>query len=393
MKKTSMVAGLAIISALGYAGLWSAGVVGREEEKIEYKIEKVTRGDIQTAITVDGKVVFDTWKLDFTGAGTVDAIKVSLGEMVTKGQLLATLDAGAGESGLAQAKTEWEASIFSKERLADGGADYEIRKEAYKNAKDKLKAEDDLYDEYVDSEGKDSTQALAQKVKVRVAEADVEDAKNRLEQADADYKNADYQLEKSLAGYNQSKSEYDGYKITAPADGAIVARINGTVGSVFSNGQNTESDAFMTLMNEKVFWFEADVEDAEALKVSENMKAYLKFDSYPEYEFEGRVIFASPLAQLDSNGIATYKLIVSFDRKDIKLLSDMAGSAALVSNEVRDVLMVSNAAVKDKQGKQTVIVKTGDGFADKVVETGYTNGKKVEIKSGLNAGDEVVIVK
>jgi multidrug efflux pump subunit AcrA (membrane-fusion protein) len=123
------------------------------------------------------------------------------------------------------------------------------------------------------------------------------------------------------------------------------------------------------------------------------MKAYIKLDAYPEREFAGDVVFVSPVAELDSNDLATYKVMIAFDGADVKLLSDMAGSADLVSSEVRDVLLISSAAVKNKSGRQMVIVKKDGNFEEKEIQTGFTNGKQVEIKSGLNAGEEIVIIK
>jgi multidrug efflux pump subunit AcrA (membrane-fusion protein) len=55
--------------------------------------------------------------------------------------------------------------------------------------------------------------------------------------------------------------------------------------------------------------------------------------------------------------------------------------------------MISSAAVTNKQGKQLVIIQTEDGFEEREIQTGFTNGKKVEIVSGLKSGEVVVIIK
>jgi RND family efflux transporter MFP subunit len=392
MKKIKLAVAVIIIIGVGYFSLSYFGVFGNNDAKLEYKTEKVTKGNIQTAITVDGSIIFDTWKLNFFESGTISKISVALGDKIKKGQILAQLDASMEDSMTAQSTADLNLSILNKNTLANDGVDYEIKKKAYEYAEKRLDAEDDLYDEYVDAEGKNSIQALAQRVKVKLAEADVANIKKQLEQVEASYQGALYQVDKSTAMLQQSQDNYKDYQLIAPIDGAIVAQINGTVGNIYVSNQNTTS-SLITLINPDSFWFEADVEDVDALKISPDMKAYINLDIYPDREFAGRVIFVSPVAELDSNDLATYKVIIMLDEMDVKMLSDMTGSADLVSSEVRDVLMISNAAVKNELGKQIVIIKKDGNFEEKEIQTGFTNGKLVEVKSGLNVGDEVVIVK
>jgi len=389
--KVRIILLLLIIAGAAYGGLVYFGMLGKETVEIEYKTEKVAKGNIQAAFSVDGKVVFDTWELEFINSGTIEKINVALGDTVKKGQVLAQVNASIEDDRLAQAQAGLNTSILNQERLSSDGVDYEIKKKAYESAKDSLDAENDLYDEYVSQSGKDSTQALAQKVKVRSAEADVDNAKKQLEQVKVSRQAAAYQVDEDNAAYSQVRKNYADYQIVSPVSGAQVAQINGTAGNVFSSNQGTEP--FIVLADPDSFWFEAYVEDVDALKITPDMKAYIKLDAYADREFEGKVIFISPIAEIDANDLATYKVVISMEKGEAKLLSDMAGSANLISQEVRDVLMVSNAAFKNKQGKQMVIVKKEGGFEEKEVQVGFTNGKQAEIISGLSAGDEVVIVK
>ena len=40
-------------------------------EELKYETEKVVKGVIQSAIAVDGKIIFDTWNLEFLNSGTL----------------------------------------------------------------------------------------------------------------------------------------------------------------------------------------------------------------------------------------------------------------------------------------------------------------------------------
>ncbi|MCK4635840.1 MAG: efflux RND transporter periplasmic adaptor subunit [Candidatus Moranbacteria bacterium] len=360
--------------------------------ELEYDVEKVIKGNIQVAISVDGSIIFDTWNMEFLNPGTVENIYVNLGDIVNKNKVLASSDSSYEDNKIAQSKADLESSRLNSERLSEEGVDYKIKKDSYKAAKEKEDNEDDLYDKYVELYGKDSSQALAQKTKKDSAEADIKNAKKQLEQVEESYQNSKYQLEKSQASYVASKEAYDKYEITSPVDNVLVAQINGTIGSVVG-GDKTSSEPFIVLVDPESFWFESYVEDVEALQIESGMKTYVELDAYPDQQFEGEVIFVSPVAELDSNDLASYKVIISVKEIDEKFLSDMAGSADLISKEVRDVLIISSEAVRDKGGKKIVIVKTENGFENREVTTGFTNLKEVEIKSGLKVGEEVIIVK
>ncbi len=394
MKKSKIVKIVgALVSVIAIGNVVYFSFFKKEAQDLEYTTEKVTEGNIQASISVDGAIIFDTWNLEFLNSGIVKKINVQLGDKVEKDQVLAILDASAENNRIAQSTAELNTSIANKDRMSVDGVDYKIKKKVYSASKDKLDAEDDLYDEYVDQYGKDSTQALSQRIKKKSAEADVEISKKQLEQVTVSYDNAQYQINKSQSAYYQTLQVYDNYKITAPVDSALVAQINGTEGSVILNNNNNATEPFIVLVDTDSFWFEAYVEDVEALKIVPDMKAYINLEAYPNKEFEGRAIFVSPVAEVDSNDLATYKVIIAVDKVEEQLLSDMFGSANLVSKEVRDVLTISSAAVTNKQGKQFVIVKTDGGFEEKEVKIGFTNGKKVEVISGLKVGEVVVIMK
>ncbi|HAR99916.1 MAG: RND-like protein efflux transporter [Candidatus Moranbacteria bacterium GW2011_GWC2_37_73] len=393
--KKYIISAVVIIAVFGSWQWWKNNA---EKKNIpQYVTEKVVRGDVAVSFSVDGKIVYEKWELDFINSGTVDKINVKLGDIVEKGQVLASIDIEKNSSQISQAKSELGASNIDLSRLSKDGVDYEMKKRAYEDAKDKLDKEEDLYDEYVQANGKDSTQSLAQKVKVSSAEADVNNAKYQMQQVEESYKKAQYELAKSSSAYNIALAGADNSNIISPKSDVIVDAINGNVGDIVSQSSNSSSESsagFLTLINHNNFWFESLVEDTDALKIQKDMLAYVKLDAYPDKKFEARVDFVSLIPEIDANGIPSYKVIITLTNKDdAKLLSDMAGSVELVSKEAKNVLMISNDAVKNVQGKQMVIVKKGDVFSEREIQTGFTNGKRVEIKSGLEQGEEVVITK
>ena len=393
--KKYIISAIVVIVAVGSWQLWK----NNAEKKIndpQYTTEKVMRGDVAVSFSVDGRIVYEKWELNFLNSGIVDNINVKLGDVVKKGQVLASIDIEKINSQVLQAKSELGASGVDLSRVSKNGVDWEMKKRAYDDAKDRLNREEDLYDEYVEIGGKNSAQSLAQKVKVSSAEADVNNAKYQIVQIEESYKKAEYELAKSSSAYSVALSGANDSRILSPKSGAIVDAINGNTGDIVQNNNSSSdnSTGFMTLINQDNLWFEASVEDTDALKIQKDMQAYISLDAYPNKKFEARVNFVSLIPEVDANGIPSYKVIIILVNKDdTKLLSDMSGSVELVSKEAKNVLMISNDAVKNVQGKQKVVVKKGDVFSEREIQTGFTNGKKVEIRSGLEQGEEVVITK
>ncbi|QQS60919.1 MAG: HlyD family efflux transporter periplasmic adaptor subunit [Candidatus Moraniibacteriota bacterium] len=388
-----------IVIFIFFVGIWQfwKNDLKKNTETPEYTIEKVVRGNVAVSFSVDGKVVYEKWELNFLNSGIVDTINVKLGDIVKKGQILASLDIEKSNNQALQAKSILEASYVDLDRLSKNGVDYKIKKVAYDDALDQLDKEEDLYDEYVQDNGKNSSQALAQKVKVSSAKADVNNAKYQMKQVEENYKKAKLESSKNSSTYALALENTNAFNIIAPRNDIVVDSIHGNVGDVATqNNTNSEDNnaGFITLINKDNFWFEALLEDTDALKTQKDMLVSLTLDAYPDKEFEAKVEFISIVPEIDTNGLSSYKVIIQIlNNGDTTFLSDMSGSAEIISKEAKNVLMISNGAVKNVKGKQTVTLKNGDNFSEREIQTGFTNGKKVEIKSGLEQGDEVVILK
>ena len=86
------------------------------------------------------------------------------------------------------------------------------------------------------------------------------------------------------------------------------------------------------------------------------------------------------------------KLRAIFDNKDESLFPNQFVNVRLLVDTVKDAAVVPVAAIQRGQpGTYVYLVKADDTVAIKVVELGVTDGEKVQITSGLQVGDQVVI--
>jgi len=330
LKKKKLIFVVLIILAAGLS--WYL-IAGRSEEEI-VKTAKVDKGNVSISISVDGRTVIKRQDLAFEIGGVIRGINVKEGDVVKPWQTLAYLDVREAQKTLENTLRD-----YSKVRN-----DFE---EGNRTTYDGLVVTETI---------------------VRILE------KNQ------------WDLEKAVV---------DVELITLARNKAyLYSSISGTVGAVnFQVGENVSTqinNPVITIVDENSFHFETYVEDLDVVKIKKDMAVRMTLEALDDEEFTGRVVFISPLAKVDSNGLATYKVTIEFDEIGESMFDGFVGEAEVISKEVVDVLKVSNTAIVREDNKSVAYVYKNGQKEKRVVELGFTDGKEVEVKSGLSLGDVVV---
>jgi RND family efflux transporter MFP subunit len=109
-------------------------------------------------------------------------------------------------------------------------------------------------------------------------------------------------------------------------------------------------------------------------------------DAYPGREFIGKVQFVSPSLQADQRAL-TVEAVVPNPKAELK-----PGLFATARIELRDRsrgVVVPATAVQTSSGTSRVFVVNGDKVEERIVTIGQALGERVEISSGLKAGERV----
>ncbi|MFD1425442.1 efflux RND transporter periplasmic adaptor subunit [Kroppenstedtia sanguinis] len=141
---------------------------------------------------------------------------------------------------------------------------------------------------------------------------------------------------------------------------------------------------------------QADVTEYDALKVKKGQRVTLKWDADPSREWTGKI---SRVAQLPKHSGAEgagnesdqikYEVEISLDRKvPLKLGSRLMAS---IRTDEQKVKTIPQKALVRKNDKDGVFVVDNSRAVWKEVDLGISDGKRVEIRSGLAGKDEVVI--
>jgi membrane fusion protein, copper/silver efflux system len=169
--------------------------------------------------------------------------------------------------------------------------------------------------------------------------------------------------------------------LRSPLSGVITAK------TVVEGSRVSPVEAPLEITDLSHLWAQAEVTESELARVKVGSAAELKINGGDGRTFPGRVAFVD--AVLDpKTRTAKVRIEVANPRGELK--PEMFGDAVLKTG-TRKGLLVPLDAVLDSGTRKVVFVALGDGkFEPREVETGLAAGDLVEIRKGLEAGEEVV---
>jgi len=145
--------------------------------------------------------------------------------------------------------------------------------------------------------------------------------------------------------------------------------------------------SFVTITNNNKFYVESFVEELDISRIWENANVYLTFDALDQVSLSWQVYFISDKSTTDNNWIVTYKVEISFDPKTYWVREWMTTYVEYITNEVKNVKIIPVWAVKPIDWKPSVMI---EDWTWKPVITWFTDGKMVEVISGLEKGEKVI---
>ncbi len=277
--------------------------------------------------------------------GRLVGVTASLGQQVHAGQALATLDSIT----LGEAQTAWM-QAQSTHRVAQ--ADFKR------------------------AEALNADEIISQKDFLR--------AKADFEKASADLRAAEGKLR--LLGAAPKPGEANAasvFPIVAPFSGTIIEK-KATQGELA-----TPSDALFTVADLSKLWIEANLTEAMLAKVRIGNKASVSVTAYPGEKFQGQVTYIASVLDKETR---TIQARIEIDNRDGRLKPEMFATAMIETGaKSGQALIVPDEAIVLLQGQPTVFVSERGGFEPKAVEPSQKLGGRTVIKSGLVAGDSVVI--
>lgn len=308
-------------------------------------IDTARSSNVDDELQLTGEVSFnenEVVKVFPNSSGQVLEVKVSAGDKVRKGEVLAII------------KSADVAGNYSD--LSNADADLAIAKSQLENA-------ESLYKNGINSQ------------------REYEEAKQNYQKAVA----AKEKINAAIAINGGGQTRAGGlYNIVAPADGYIVEK-KISAGSFIRQDMN---DNLFTISGLKDVWVYANVFEADIPKVKEGYHVVVTTLAYPDKKFTGVI---DKISEVLDPANKTLKIRIRLPNDDMLLKPEMFTNVNIDNTEGISAVYIPASARVEAYGKTYVIVYNSDCDLKVVpVEILKIVGDKMYIKSGLDLGQKVI---
>jgi HlyD family secretion protein len=404
----------------------------------------VTKGTLVATVNATGSIQPESEvRLTFPSAGKVAEVRVSRGDPVETGDVLAKLDTADLEIALAQTQAGLAIATANYSRTIEGprSADVKAAQAALAAANSnysKLKGEPESADiaaaeaAVLNAEAALRQAQTAHDFAYRVDPANypgsptiaqLEQARNNLEAAKLQYDKVARGTDKAqlstalqqvldararLEQVQQPVQQYDIDQAAAERRRAevqvqqaqrrleqamLVAPSNGVIAAVnMKAGEIAAAQSVITLVNTSPLHIDITIDEIDIARVKPDQEVSVTLDALPEVELKGYVDRVAP-SSTTVNGVVSYLIRVVMDDTNPSLRPGMTANASIVLEKHENVLLAPNWAIRrDRQsGKAFVTLQVDDKTTQEVeVKIGLRNESVSEILSGLNEGQTIV---
>jgi membrane fusion protein, heavy metal efflux system len=275
--------------------------------------------------------------------GRVVEVKVTLGERVSRGQVLAVIDSG-----------DFAQALGDDDKAAD----------ALKLTETNLSRQE-------------------QQNKIGAAsDRDLDQARSEHTQALAEYTRAEARL-KALGVSAASKAASRELQVTAPVSGSITA-LSVAPGMMI----NDVTQPLMSIADLSTVWITAMVPEKDLTSVARNQEAEVSLDAYPDRTLHGKVLFVADVIEADTR---RDKIRIAFANADYALKPNMFATVTLTGAKQSRIVLPSAALLMNNDRTSVFVATAPWTFERRTVDPVLTEGTSVAIRSGLAEGDKVVI--
>ena len=196
-------------------------------------------------------------------------------------------------------------------------------------------------------------------------------------------------FEVAQAAHIDISSSLDDTIIRAPITGQVIGKpipAGQTVAPGISNPM-----VLLTVADLKTMQIQALIDESDIGQLKLGQKVSFTVDAYPNKTFEGIVSIISNKANIQQN-VVYYTVYVDVKSAEGLLRPTMTARVSVHVGERKDVVVIPVVAIKDNKGQRFVQIMGDDGQPRSVkVTTGLTGDDKIEVTSGLKAGDTIIL--
>lgn len=303
----------------------------------------------------------------------IDKIYVDEGDRVRKGQVLATLNNRLLRAQMSQSEARVSKAMagIRQQQAAIREAEA-LKKQADQNFK--------RYDDLVRAGAISQQEAQSRQTTAATSQAKVDSARQSLAVSQSDLAAAKADLEEFKARMAQTQ-------VLAPDDGFISKR-QAKLGSVSGS-----SSALFTMVRAGRIELNAEVSELDLPGIKPGQAISITSDADPSKRYTGRVREIAPVVDAQTRiGLVRISLPPN---SELRPGMFVRGSLSLGS---APALVIPETALLFKEGRPFVFVLKGEPLKNSTalasvrsIQTGARNGGLVEVRSGLRAGENIIL--
>lgn len=354
MRKSQVIAGVVVVAVMGSGAYF--GLRGRGEEAPTYQTTQVRTATVREVVSGTGTLeAKKTYPVLVQKQGVVDRLNVKEGDKVAYGRQLFSV---AGSPVFA---ISGRTPLYRQLKSGDSGRDV----------------------------------AIVQYFLERLGYASTVDAEYGSETIDALH---EFQDDKGL-------EEVDTVGPDAFQALPLPLRV---MDVAIEQGQSVSPGTVaMTFANPRLLEVVIDVNEIDMPKVKLGQRVAIEVDALPGKRFTGKVLavsqglISSTSSQTQSDaqsgstssetGVVNYPVTIALASGDSRLKAGMQASADIVTKVRKNVLSVPSGALHERDGGKYVMVLARRRAQRVPVEVGLNSDTRVEIRSGLEDGQRVII--
>jgi HlyD family secretion protein len=348
-----------IIAGVGFGVYrWKQGEAKRQLPK--YVTEPIAKGELTSTISATGTVeALNTVEVGAEISGRILSLNADFNDTVSVGQILAEIDPEQHKAAVAQAKAQ---VLAANAHVAESKATLIESKQ-------------------------ESERAKALFAKGLVAPKEMESAEAKTIRAEASLKSAKASAAVSKANFDAARSNLNKTEIVSPINGTVLSR-EVEVGQAINAGMQTPV-LFVIAENLKRMRLSSLVDEADIGKVLPGQSATFTVDAYPGREFTSSVTSVRNVPQTDQNVVA-YEVLLSVDNQQLLLKPGMTASVEIVTEKLKDVLLVANKAFRFSPNRDDMGFRGGPmlfmGRRNRSKSSGSMNHPEKKTKLTANQG-------
>jgi HlyD family secretion protein len=328
---------------------------------LRFEMAEIEQGDLIVTVTATGTVQpVNQVDVGSELSGTIEAVFVDFNDQVKRGQILARLDTERLEAQVIEGRASLESARAKQEEAKATVVETRLRFERCQ----KLAAR-----QLCTAEELDTTRAGHARAKAAEASAKA-------------------QVAVAQAALEANETNLAKAEIRSPVDGLVLRR---QIEPGQTVAASLQAPVLFTLAEDLTHMeLHVAVDEADVGKVVEGQTALFTVDAYPERSFPATITQVR-FAPQTLEGVVTYETVLLVDNTDLALRPGMTATAVITVQQLKDVVLVPNAALRFMPPVTKTTQRSGGGIFGAMFRRPSSNRRRPE--AGVEVSQKVWMLR